>query len=237
MLAGEQVQLPWSPLLPQRWRCLVRRQKCWPSFCQNLLHTKGSIKRTVTKYCPRNVAMSWPANTAINVRMKVASDKTSGNTPENLYFIMTRFGVFGGAGSALKVDRRWSPRSGSMNIFSSHWICESMAPFVAKGSHIREWTTRVRLIQSSERGLIDGAAMTQYYEPETKWVAVNPNARLSHNLGYVHHCKQQLLERSSSCKHQILHMWATKTLPRGDTTTTDSGLQYTSSRLWAMLSL
>jgi hypothetical protein len=47
----------------------------------------------------------------------------SGNTPENRYFIMTLFGVFGGEGSALYVDCRWSPRSGSIGIFSSQRTC------------------------------------------------------------------------------------------------------------------
>lgn len=37
----------------------------------------------------------------MRVGMKVAIDSTRGSTLENLYFIMTRLGVFGGEGNAL----------------------------------------------------------------------------------------------------------------------------------------
>ena len=50
--------------------------------------------------------------------MKLAIEDTMGNTAENLYFIITLFGVLGGAGSGFHVDLRWSPRSGSIDIFS-----------------------------------------------------------------------------------------------------------------------
>ena len=80
------------------------------------------MKLTATRYCPSNEPTSRPAKTMTSVSTNAASDKRNGNTPENLYFIMTLLGVLGGEGSALYVDRRWSPRSGSMDIFSSQKI-------------------------------------------------------------------------------------------------------------------
>lgn len=90
--------------------------------CQLLL-TNFEDKHTATRYCPSNTPTSLPAKTTTSVSTNAASDSTKGNTPENLYFIMTLFGVFGGEGSALYVERRWSPRSGSMEIFSSQNMC------------------------------------------------------------------------------------------------------------------
>lgn len=88
------------------------------SASASFLDSEG-MEHTVTRYCPSNEPTTRPANTTTSVSTNAASDRTNGTRPDNLYFMMTLFGVLGGEGSALYVDRRWSPRSGSIDIFSS----------------------------------------------------------------------------------------------------------------------